>query len=444
MASLTKQDILNMAADEQVELIRLQFTDILGTTKNITISVEQLGKALDNQIMFDGSSIQGFVRIQESDMYLWPDYSTFAVFPWESNGRRVARLICDVYLPDGSPFEGCPRFVLKRALAAAEELGFTLFVGSEPEFFLFKMDNDGYPILETNDRGGYFDLSPLDKGEEAREAIVFALQQMGFHVEASHHEVSPGQHEIDFKYDHALRAADNIHTFKYVTKVIAQHHGLHASFMPKPIFGLCGSGMHLHLSLFSGGRNIFYDPQDPLGISSTARNFIGGLLAHARSFTAITNPIINSYKRLVPGYEAPCYLSWSSQNRSALIRVPAFTQGSAARVELRNPDPSANPYLALAVILRAGLEGIVNGYHPGPECFENIYEMPNEEREAKGFENLPQSLIEAVELLARDEVIRDALGEHVYSNFVRAKIIEWKRYARQVHQWELDEYLLRI
>ncbi|NLM38614.1 MAG: type I glutamate--ammonia ligase [Firmicutes bacterium] len=444
MPSLTKQEILRIAAEEKVELVRLQFTDILGTTKNITISVEQLSKALDNQIMFDGSSIQGFVRIQESDMYLWPDYDTFAIFPWDSNGRRIARLICDVHLPDGSPFEGCPRYVLKRALRDAEQHGFTLFVGPEPEFFLFKIGQDGYPILETNDRGGYFDLSPLDKGENAREAIVFALQKMGFHVEASHHEVAQGQHEIDFKYDHALRTADNILTFKYVTKMIAQQHGLHASFMPKPIFGAAGSGMHLHQSLHSGEKNLFYDPEDHLGLSKIARYYVGGLLAHARSFTAITNPIINSYKRLVPGYEAPMYVSWSSRNRSALIRIPASSQGGAARIELRSPDPSANPYLALAVILRAGLDGVVRQLDPGPECFDNIYEMSDEERAARGIVNLPRSIVEAVELLGQDKVIRDALGEHVYSNFIRAKAIEWERYAMQVHQWELEEYLLHV
>src|SRR5690554_5294033 len=327
MPNLTRNDILSIAAEEKVELVRLQFTDILGTTKNITISAEQLPKALDNQIMFDGSSIQGFVRIQESDMYLWPDPNTFAIFPWNSNGRRVARLICDVHLPDGRPFAGCPRYVLKRALAEAERLGFTLCVGPEPEFFLFKVDANGYPLLETNDRGGYFDLSPVDKGEEAREAIVFALQQMGFHVEASHHEVAAGQHEIDFKYDNALTTADNIHTFKYVTKMVARQHGLHASFMPKPIFGASGSGMHLHQSLVSNGQNAFYNPNGHLQLSDIALYYIGGLLEHARAFTAITNPIVNSYKRLVPGYEAPVYLAWSSQNRSALIRVPASSQG---------------------------------------------------------------------------------------------------------------------
>ncbi|KLU38797.1 MAG: type I glutamate--ammonia ligase [Limnochordia bacterium] len=439
---ITAKDIMAIATEEKVELVRLQFTDILGTTKNITISAQQLGKALDNQIMFDGSSIQGFVRIQESDMFLWPDPATFAIFPWTSNGKRIARLICDVHLPDGRPFEGCPRYVLKRALAEAEKYGWSLFVGPEPEFFLFKMDDNGYPVLETNDRGGYFDLSPVDKGEEAREAIVFALQQMGFEVEASHHEVAAGQHEIDFKYDHALATADKILTFKYVTKMIAQQHGLHASFMPKPIFGAAGSGMHLHQSLHANGNNIFYDNNAHLNLSETARHYIAGVLEHARAFTAITNPIINSYKRLVPGFEAPVYIAWSSRNRSALIRIPS-SRGNSARIELRNPDPSANPYLALAVILRAGLDGIARKLDPGPECFDNIYEMTEEQRIAAGIFRLPRDIVEAIQLLSEDEIIKDALGEHVFSNFVKAKAIEWECYSKQVHQWELDEYLLR-
>lgn len=439
----TAKDVLALASEQNVELVRLQFTDILGSAKNVTISVQQLPRALDNQIMFDGSSIQGFVRIQESDMYLWPDPDTFAVFPWTSNGRKVARLICDVHLPDGKPFEGCPRYVLKRALSEAAKLGLSMNVGPEPEFFLFKMDANGYPIVETNDRGGYFDLSPVDKGEAAREAIVFALQQMGFHVEASHHEVAAGQHEIDFRHDCALATADNILTFKSVTKTVAQQHGLHASFMPKPIFGINGSGMHLHLSLHSNGTNAFYDHERHLHLSDTARHFIAGLLAHARAFTAITNPTINSYKRLVPGYEAPVYVSWSSRNRSALIRIPASTRQESTRIELRNPDPSANPYLALAAILRAGLDGVARQLDPGPECFDNIYEMTDKQRQEAGIVSLPGDTMEAIRLMSEDSVIRDALGEHVYSNFVRAKQIEWQCYSARVHQWELDEYLLR-
>ena len=439
----TAKDALALASEQNVELVRLQFTDILGSAKNVTISVQQLPRALDNQIMFDGSSIQGFVRIQESDMYLWPDPDTFAVFPWTSNGRKVARLICDVHLPDGKPFEGCPRYVLKRALSEAAKLGLSMNVGPEPEFFLFKMDANGYHIVETNDRGGYFDLSPVDKGEAAREAIVFALQQMGFHVEASHHEVAAGQHEIDFRHDCALATADNILTFKSVTKTVAQQHGLHASFMPKPIFGINGSGMHLHLSLHSNGTNAFYDHERHLHLSDTARHFIAGLLAHARAFTAITNPTINSYKRLVPGYEAPVYVSWSSRNRSALIRIPASTRQESTRIELRNPDPSANPYLALAAILRAGLDGVARQLDPGPECFDNIYEMTDKQRQEAGIVSLPGDIMEAIRLMSEDSVIRDALGEHVYSSFVRAKQIEWQCYSARVHQWELDEYLLR-
>lgn len=440
MAKYTKEDILRTVAEEDVKLIRLQFTDILGTIKNVTITSDQLEKALDNQIMFDGSSIQGFVRIQESDMYLYPDPNTFTLFPWQSNGCKVARLICDVYTAKGEPFMGCPRNVLKRALAKAKEMGFTLYVGPEPEFFLFKTDDDGFPILETNDKGSYFDLSPVDKGEAAREAIVFALQTMGFNIEASHHEVAPGQHEIDFKYEDALSTADNITTFRFVTKTIAQDHGLHASFIPKPIFGENGSGMHLHQSLFTNGTNAFYDPEDPLGLSQIGRQYVAGVLKHARSFTAICNPSVNSYKRLVPGYEAPVYVAWSSQNRSSLIRIPAAT-GIGTRMELRSPDPSANPYLALAAILEAGLDGIRNKLDPGPECFNNIYEMTAEERHLAGINSLPGSLEEALELLDNSPLMREALGDHVFTNYVKAKVIEWDRYRTQVHQWELDEYL---
>ena len=440
MNKYTKQEILALAHEEKVKLVRLQFTDILGMTKNITISVAQLSKALDNGIMFDGSSIQGFVRIQESDMYLWPDYNTFTIFPWQSNGSKVARLVCDIHTPDGKPFFGCPRYILKRALKEAEDLGYDLYVGPEPEFFLFKTDDKGYPIIETNDKAGYFDLSPIDRGEAAREDIVFALEKMGFQVEASHHEVAPGQHEIDFKYDYALTTADNITTFKYVTKMVAQKYGLHASFMPKPIFGESGSGMHLNQSLFKDGKNAFYDPQKHLELSDIARHYIGGVLAHAPAFTAITNPTVNSYKRLVPGYEAPVYIAWSSQNRSALIRIPAV-KGVSTRLELRSPDPSANPYLALAVVLRSGLDGINRKLDPGPECYDNIYEMSDEERQAAGIIGLPSSIMDACTLLSKDSLVRDALGEHVYSNFMKAKKLEWSRYSMQVHQWELDEYI---
>ncbi|MDI3534369.1 MAG: glutamine synthetase [Thermosediminibacterales bacterium] len=440
MSKLTKNDILRKAQDSNVKFIRLQFTDILGIVKNVTITVEQLEKALDGEIMFDGSSIEGFTRIQESDMYLKPDYDTFVVLPWRPKDGAEARLICDVYTADNEPFEGCPRGILKKVINEAKELGFTMYAGPEPEFFLFETDEKGRPMLVTHDGGGYFDLSPVDLGENARRDIVLALDKMGFEVEAAHHEVAPGQHEIDFKYTDALRTADNIATFKFVTKAIAKEHGLYATFMPKPIFGINGSGMHTHQSLFKDGNNVFYDENGELGLSEIAKHYIGGLLKHAKSFAAITNPTINSYKRLVPGYEAPVYISWSGKNRSALVRVPA-AKGLATRVELRNPDPAANPYLALAVMLKSGLDGIKNKIDPGPQTFNNIYEMTEQERIKAGIESLPANLKEALEHLAKDEVIKEALGKHAYEHFVKAKTIEWDIYRTQVHKWEIDQYL---
>lgn len=440
MSKPTKNDILQKAQDLDVKFIRLQFTDILGIVKNVTITIEQLEKALDGEIMFDGSSIEGFTRIQESDMYLKPDYDTFVVLPWRPKYGSEARLICDVYTADNEPFEGCPRGILKKVIDEAKELGFTMYAGPEPEFFLFETDEKGRPMVVTHDGGGYFDLSPVDLGENARRDIVLALDKMGFEVEAAHHEVAPGQHEIDFKYTDALRTADNIATFKFVTKAIAKEHGLYATFMPKPIFGINGSGMHTHQSLFKNGENVFYDENGELGLSEIAKYYIGGLLKHAKSFAAITNPTINSYKRLVPGYEAPVYISWSGKNRSALVRVPA-AKGLATRVELRNPDPAANPYLALAVMLKSGLDGIKNKIDPGPQTFNNIYEMTEQERIKAGIESLPANLKEALEYLAKDEVIKEALGKHAYEHFVKAKTIEWDIYRTQVHKWEIDQYL---
>ncbi|KXS50159.1 MAG: glutamine synthetase [Halanaerobium sp. 4-GBenrich] len=441
MSKYSKEDILKMAEEKNVRFIRMQFTDILGIVKNVAITVKQLEDALDNKIMFDGSSIDGFTRIQESDMYLRPDYDTFTIFPWrpEKDGA-VARLICDVYMPDGTPFSGGPRNVLKKALKEAEEMGYEMNVGPEPEFFLFQLDENGEATTKTHDNGGYFDLGPIDKGINARRSIVLALEEMGFEVEASHHEVAPGQHEIDFKYAPALETADNIATFKFVTKSIAHEHGLHATFMPKPIFGENGSGMHVHQSLFKDGKNVFYDENDRLGLSKTAYHYIGGLLKHARAITAITNPSINSYKRLVPGYEAPVYVAWSSANRSALIRIPA-ARGAGTRLELRNPDPSANPYLAIAVMLKAGLDGIKNEIEPPAEVLENIYEMSAAKKEESKIESLPANIDKAVSLLLKDEVITSVLGEHVLEHFVAAKKVEWDEYRTQVSQWELDKYL---
>jgi len=437
----TKEDIKRLIEEKNVSFIRLQFTDILGTIKNVEIPVSQLDKALENKMMFDGSSIEGFVRIEESDMYLYPDLDTFVVFPWTSEKGKVARFICDVYTAKGEPFAGDPRNNLKRILKKMEEMGFSSFnLGPEPEFFLFKLDAKGEPTLEVNDHGGYFDLAPTDLGENCRRDIVLELEEMGFEIEASHHEVAPGQHEIDFKYADAVTACDNIQTFKLVVKTIARKHGLHATFMPKPLFGEAGSGMHFNVSLFKGKENAFYDESTELGLSETAMQFMAGVLAHVQGFTAVTNPTVNSYKRLVPGYEAPCYVAWSAQNRSPLIRIPS-ARGLSTRVEVRSVDPSANPYLAMAVILEAGLEGIRQSLTPPAAINRNIYVMSEEERQANGIENLPAALDDALTLLAKDQVAQEALGEHIYANFKEAKEIEFDMYRTTVHQWERDKYL---
>lgn len=438
--SFTREDIIREAKENNVRFIRLQFTDLLGTIKNVEIPYSQLEKALDNKMMFDGSSIEGYVRIEESDMYLYPDLETWLIYPWVTE-NRVARLICDVYLPDGRPFPGDPRGILKRNLKLAEEMGFTAMnVGPEPEFFLFKTDESGKPTMELNDHGGYFDLAPTDLGENCRREIVLTLEEMGFEIEASHHEVAPGQHEIDFKYAKAIKAADQIQTFKLVVKTIARQHGLHATFMPKPLFGMSGSGMHAHQSLFRGKENAFYDENDPLGLNDTARHYMAGILAHAKGFTAITNPTVNSYKRLVPGYEAPCYVAWSASNRSPMIRIPS-SRGLSTRIEVRNPDPAANPYLALAVMLAAGLDGIKRKLVLPPATDRNIYVMSEEEREREGIANLPMDLKEALKELLADDVICEALGEHALTNFVELKEIEWDIYRTQVHAWEREQYM---
>ncbi|MGM9949485.1 MAG: type I glutamate--ammonia ligase [Lysinibacillus sp.] len=441
MSKYTKEDIKRLVQEEKVKFIRLQFTDIQGTIKNVEIPVSQLDTALDNQMMFDGSSIEGFVRIEESDMYLHPDYDTFMIFPWTAEKGKVARFICDIVCPDGTPFTGDPRSNLKRLLKEMEELGFTKFnLGPEPEFFLFKLDQKGEPTLEVNDQGGYFDLAPIDLGENCRRDIVLELEEMGFEIEASHHEVAPGQHEIDFKYADAVTACDNIQTFKLVVKTIARKHGLHATFMPKPLGGEAGSGMHFNVSLFKGKENAFYDESTELGLSETAMQFMAGILEHVKGFTAITNPTINSYKRLVPGYEAPCYIAWSAQNRSPLIRIPS-SRGVGTRVEVRSVDPSANPYLAMAVILEAGLEGIRKKMTPPQGIDRNIYMMNEQERESSGIDNLPATLDEALELLAEDEVAKKALGDHIHEHFLEAKEIETEMFNTTVHQWERDMYL---
>ena len=437
--SYSKEDIIRMVKEEDVEFIRLQFTDIFGQLKNVAITASQIEKAVNDQVMFDGSSIEGFVRIDESDQYLYPDLDSFAIFPWRPSHGRVARLICDVHDPDGKPFVGDPRHVLKRALKRAEEMGFDAFnVGPEAEFFLFQTDDEGKPTTSTNDEAGYFDLGPLDHGEGTRREICMALEQMGFEIEASHHEVALGQHEIDFKY--AVRTTDNIMTFKLAVKTLAQKNGLHATFMPKPIFGINGSGMHTNMSLFQGGKNAFYDPDDPKGLSKEAYSFIAGLLAHVKGMAAVTNPLVNSYKRLVPGYEAPCYLAWSASNRSALIRIPA-ARGQSTRVELRSPDPACNPYLELAVCLAAGLDGIEKGLTPPPEVTENIFDMNAADRKVHGIDSLPDSLEEAIHALEADPLVLDTLGEHVAANYIEGKRKEWEEYRTRVSSWEREKYI---
>lgn len=435
-----KAKILELADRMGVKFLRLQFTDILGVIKNVEVPDRQFGTALDGQIMFDGSSIEGFVRVEESDMYLKPDLATFRILPWtQHTGEKVARLICDIHNPDGSPFSGCPRHALKRTIAQATELGYMMNAGPEAEFFLFQTRN-GNPTTETHDAAGYFDLAPVDLGEDVRRQIVLALEAMGFEVEAAHHEVAAGQHEIDFRYDDVLTTADNVGTFRFIVKNVARENGLHATFMPKPIYGINGSGMHTHQSLFSEEGNSFHDADAPWQLSRTCLNYIAGLLRHARGFCAITNPLVNSYKRLVPGYEAPTNIAWSEKNRSPLVRVPA-ARGSATRVELRMPDPSCNPYLAFTVMLRAGLEGIKNDLDPGPPINKNIYTMSHRERRHLRIDELPANLSDALDQLEKDDVVQDALGRHVFEHFLAAKRREWDEYIRQVSAWEIERYL---
>ncbi len=443
MAKYTPEDIIRIVREENVRFIRLQFTDIFGAFKNIAITASQLQKALDNKCMFDGSSIEGFVRIEESDMYLYPDLDTFLIFPWYDDSCKAARLICDVYKPDGTPLERDPRGKLKQQLREAEQMGISdINLGPECEFFLFSNDEDGHPTTRTQDRGAYFELGPTDLGEHARRDMCLTLEEMGFEIEASHHEVANGQHEIDFKYADALSAADNIVTFKLAVKTIAHQHNMYATFMPKPIYGVAGSGMHVNMSLMKDGKNAFCDPDDALGLSKTAYSFIAGILEHARGMTAVTNPLVNSYKRLVSGYEAPVYIAWSASNRSPLVRVPA-SRGMGTRIELRNPDPSANPYLTLALCLAAGLDGIRRGLTPPHSTDANIFELSEDEREEKGIENLPSNLKDAVRAMKKDALIRETLGKHIFDKYVEHKSEEWNEYKIRVTQWEIDRYLER-
>jgi glutamine synthetase len=436
-------DILSEAKEKQVKLVRLQFVDIHGIPKNMSIHVSQLEKVLNNEIMLDGSSIAGFRTIETSDMYFYTDHNTFKVMPWKEDGRTVAQIICDIYNPDGTPFEGCPRNNLKRVIEEAKKLGFTYNVGPELEFFLFKKNPDGTVSRETHDAGGYYDLGPDDMGELVRGEIVDTLEQLGFEMEADHHEVSSGQHEIDFKYSDALSTADNVITVKHVTRRIAARHGLHASFMPKPVFGINGSGMHCNQSLGNAaGDNVFFSEKGDYQLSQEALWYIGGLLKNVRGITAITNPLVNSYKRLVPGYEAPVYVAWSAANRSALLRVPA-KRGKATRVELRSPDPAANPYLAFAAMLLAGLDGIKNKIEPPAPATMNIYHLSESERKTHDIPALPGSLYEAIEELKSSAVAKEALGEHIFTEFIKTKVREWDEYRIDVSQWEIDRYIAR-
>ncbi|MCT1175898.1 type I glutamate--ammonia ligase [Pediococcus pentosaceus] len=437
----SQADIRQMAKDENVRFLRLMFTDLFGIIKNVEVPISQLDKLLDNKLMFDGSSIDGFVRIEESDMYLYPDLSTWMVFPWGSEHGKVARIICEVYSNDRKPFVGDPRNNLIRVLQEMKDAGFTDFnIGPEPEFFLLKLDENGKPTTNLNDKGSYFDLAPVDLGENCRRDIVLELENMGFDVEASHHEVAPGQHEIDFKYADALTAADNIQTFKLVVKTVARKYNLHATFMPKPMDGINGSGMHLNMSLFNKEGNAFYDEKGDLQLSRNAYWFLGGLLKHARSYTAVCNPIVNSYKRLVPGYEAPVYVAWSGSNRSPLIRVPS-SKGLSTRFEVRSVDPAANPYLAIASVLEAGLDGIRNKIEPEDSVDRNIYRMNIQERNEEHITDLPSTLHNALKEFQNDDVMRKALGDHIFQSFLEAKKLEWASYRQEVTQWERDQYL---
>ncbi len=446
MTKFSKEEVLKNAREENVKYVRLCFTDIHGVIKNVEIPVRILEEALNNEIMFDGSSIDGFVRIQEADMYLRPDLNTWLVLSWEQTTYgKVARLICDIFLPNGEPFSGDPRQIMKKNLEEMEKMGFGSFnIGLEPEFFLFKLDENGHPTLEANDNGGYFDLAPLDGAEDCRRDIVLELEKIGFNMEASHHEVAPGQHEINFMFENALEACDSLQTFKLVVKNIAKRHGLHATFMPKPIAEISGSGMHTNCSLTDkNGNNVFADINGVIGLSKVALQWIAGIMDNARAFTAITNPTVNSYKRLVPGYEAPCYISWSDANRSSMIRIPA-KRGNATRTEIRSVDPSANPYLAMSAILASGLDGIKRNLECSERVYINLFELSREDREAMGIANLPENLKDAIKELKDNNVIQEALGTHIIDKFVVAKQKEWDEFRKSVSDWEIKKYLKSV
>ncbi|MDD4171097.1 MAG: type I glutamate--ammonia ligase [Syntrophomonas sp.] len=440
---MTKDDVFKDINEKGIEFIRLQFIDIFGIMKSMSIMVSELERAFAGELMFDGSSVDGFACVEESDQCIVPDPDTYAIMPWRPQEEGVARMICDVYTTEGHPFTGCPRYILKKALRDAEEMGFEYNIGPEGEFFLFHADEKGYPLFDIHDHAGYFDLAPVDLGEDARRNIILTLKKMGFNIEASHHEVAPGQHEIDFKYGEALRTADNWITFRDVVKNIARQSGLYASFMPKPLSGENGSAMHCNQSLFKDGVNVFCDPHGPDGLSDLARLFVGGLLKHARGMAAIANPIVNSYKRLKPGYEAPINLAWSTGNRSTLIRVPA-ARGNTTRIEYRSPDPSANPYILFALMLEAGLDGVKNGIMPPEPMHSNAFCIGASESSGSEAESYPRDLQEALQEMSRDPLIIETLGEHVFKSYLMSKQREWDQYAECVHDWEIRKYLKRL
>lgn len=436
-----KEYVLKVAHDQDVKFIRLWFTDILGFLKSFAITLEELENAMDEGMGFDGSSIQGFARIDESDMVAMPDPSTFEILPWRGEGVKTARMICDILEPDGTPYKGDPRWVLKRNLQKATDLGYTFYVGPELEYFYFADDKS----LTVLDRGGYFDLTHLDIGSTLRRETVLDLEKLGVAVEYSHHEVAPSQHEIDLRYSDALTMADNAMTYRLVVKEVARKNNVYATFMPKPIAGINGSGMHVHQSLFRGSKNAFFDPSDEYHLSKEGKSYIAGILKHSREFTAITNQWVNSYKRLVPGYEAPVYISWARRNRSALVRVPMYKPGkeNATRIELRSPDPACNPYLAFSVMLAAGLKGIKENYSLTDPVERDIFEMSAEERKEWKINTLPGSLLEALLLMEKSELVKETLGMdgHVFEKFIENKKIEWDRYTTQISQYEIDNYL---
>ena len=436
---MTKEKVLKTAKKEKIAFVRLWFTDVLGFLKSFDIPVEELAGALKDGMGFDGSSIEGFSRIEESDMLVKPDPKTFQVIPWIKEKNPVARMFCDVLEPNGRPFTGDPRYVLKRNLQEAEKMGFTFYVGPELEYFYFR-NAGGTEIL---DKGGYFDLTPMDIGQDLRRKTVLMLEKLGIEVEYWHHEVASSQHEIDLRYKDAFTMADNVMTYRMAVKEVAMSENLYATFMPKPVYGINGSGMHTHMSLFKGKKNAFFDPKDKAHLSKTAKYFIAGLLKHAREICSVCCQWVNSYKRLVPGYEAPVYVSWAQRNRSALVRVPRYKPGKekATRIEMRNPDPACNPYLAFSVMLTAGLEGIRKKYKLPPEVTGNIYEMPEEERKRKGIESLPDDLFEAIKITEKSALVRKALGDKVFEYFIRNKKDEWNEYRRQVTKYELGKYL---